>query len=77
MAEKWSSFGFAVEEINGHDIPAIKKALSQLPFDNQKPTALICNTIKGKGFSFAENNPTWHHKSNLSDAEIQKLYDSI
>ena len=77
MAEKWASFGFAVEEINGHDIPAIKKALPQLPFDNQKPTALICHTIKGKGFPFAENNPTWHHKSNLSNADIQKMYDSI
>ena len=77
MAEKWASFGFAVEEINGHDIAAIQKSFSQLPFNIQKPTALICHTIKGKGFSFAENNPTWHHKSNLSNAEIQKMYDSI
>ena len=77
MAEKWSSFGFAVEEINGHDIAAIQKSFSKLPFNVKKPTALICHTIKGKGFSFAENNPTWHHKSNLSDAEIQKMYDSI
>ena len=77
MAEKWASFGFAVEEINGHDIAAIQKSFSQLPFNIQKPTALICHTIKGKGFSFAENNPTWHHKSNLNDADIQKMYDSI
>ena len=77
MAEKWESFGFAVEEINGHDIAAIQKSFSQLPFNIQKPTALICHTIKGKGFSFAENNPNWHHKSNLNDADIQKMYDSI
>ncbi len=77
MAEKWESFGFAVEEINGHDIAAILNSFSQLPLNIQKPTALICHTIKGKGFSFAENNPSWHHKSNLSDTEIQNLYNSI
>ena len=77
MKEKWASFGFAVEEINGHDISEIQKVIAQLPLDNKKPTALICHTIKGKGFPFAENNPTWHHKSNLSNADIQKMYDSI
>ena len=78
LADKWKSFGFAVKEINGHDVTAIKKSFnSSLPLNNQKPTALICHTIKGKGFSFAENNPTWHHKSNLSDAEIKKMYESI
>jgi transketolase len=77
MAEKWGSFGFAVEEINGHDIAAIQNSFSRLPLDIQKPTALICHTIKGKGFTFAENNPSWHHKSNLTDTEIQNLYNSI
>ena len=78
LADKWTSFGFAVKEINGHDVTAIKTILtSSLPLNNQKPTALICHTIKGKGFSFAENNPTWHHKSNLSDADIKKMYENI
>ena len=77
MADKWTSFGFAVKEINGHDVTAIKETFTSLPLDNQKPTALICHTIKGKGFSFAENDPTWHHKSNLSDTDIKKMYESI
>ena len=78
LADKWTSFGFAVKEINGHDVTAIKTILtSSLPLNNQKPTALICHTIKGKGFSFAENDPTWHHKSNLSDADIKKMYENI
>ena len=77
MAEKWISFGFAVKEVNGHDVSELKKILSRLPIDNEKPTSLICHTIKGKGFPFAEDNPTWHHKSNLSNADIQKMYDSI
>ena len=77
MVDKWTSFGFAVKEINGHDVNELKKQLSKLPYRNEKPTAFICHTIKGKGFPFAENDPTWHHKSNLSDADIQKMYDSI
>ena len=77
MEDKWASFGFSVEEVNGHDVTELKKILSRLPFNKGKPTALICHTIKGKGFPFAENNPKWHHKSKLSDAEIQRMYDSI
>ena len=77
VVDKWASFGFAVQEVNGHDVSELDKILSQLPFDKEKPTALICHTIKGKGFPFAENNPTWHHKSKLSNAEIQKMYDSV
>ena len=77
MADKWTSFGFIVKEINGHDVKELKIQLSNLPYDTQKPTAFICHTIKGKGFPFAENDPTWHHKSNLSDSDIQKMYDSI
>ena len=77
MTDKWSSFGFSVKEVNGHDVKELKNELSKLPYDGKKPTAFICHTIKGKGFPFAENDPTWHHKSNLSDADIQKMYDSI
>ena len=77
MADKWTSFGFTVKEINGHDIKELKRQLSKLPYSNEKPTAFICHTIKGKGFPFAENDPTWHHKSKLSDDEIQKMYNSI
>jgi len=77
MADKWSSFGFFVKEVNGHDINELTKEVAKLPYDETKPTAFICHTIKGKGFPFAENDPTWHHKSNLTDSEIKKMYESI
>jgi transketolase len=77
IVDKWSSFGFLVKEVNGHDVNQLTDEISNLPYDEAKPTAFICHTIKGKGFPFAENDPTWHHKSNLSDDDIQKMYNSI
>ncbi|MDE3106266.1 MAG: transketolase [Acidobacteriota bacterium] len=61
LAEKWRAFGFAVEEMDGHDHAALLQRLRQLPFEAGKPSCLIANTTKGKGVSFAENKPAWHH----------------
>ena len=61
LAEKWRAFGFAVAEIDGHDHEALHATLSRVPFEPGKPNCIIANTIKGKGVSFAENKPAWHH----------------
>ncbi len=65
-----------VLEIDGHDISEIINALSSKI--NNKPTALIANTIKGKGFSFSENDNNWHHavmtKSNYEKA-LEEISD--
>ena len=45
----------------------------KLKTNKQKPTALICHTIKGKGFSFAEDNPYWHHKNSFTNVEKNEL----
>jgi transketolase len=76
LADKWRAFGFAVEEIDGHDVVALKRALSQTDGDG-RPTALICHTVKGRGVSFAENDPKWHHKSNIPAAEIAAIYAAL
>ncbi len=77
LVDKWLSFGFAVAEIDGHDTKAIKECLQNVPLEQNKPTAIICHTIKGKGFKFAENKPEWHHKSNFKDEDIQKMYKAL
>ena len=61
LAAKWAAFGFAVEEIDGHDHSALLQRFSHLPLETGKPTCIIANTVKGKGVSFAENKPAWHH----------------
>ena len=73
LSDKWRSFGFAVAEVDGHDVGRLREALSRLPFHPERPTALICHTVKGKGVRFAENNMRWHHKSKLTPDEIGAL----
>lgn len=77
LVEKWRAFGFEVDEIDGHDPSEILQTLRQLPFCDDKPSAVVCHTIKGRGFPMAENEPVWHHKSNLSDDDIQELYQAL
>ncbi len=77
LADKWRSFNFAVAEVNGHDVTALRELLHRLPLEQDKPTAIICHTVKGKGIPVAEHNPDWHHKSNLSEKTLQELYSSL
>lgn len=63
LADKWRAFGWAVKEIDGHDMGEVVDALDALPLDKGRPTALVAHTIKGKGISFAENTYLWHSNS--------------
>ena len=66
---KLRAFNWEVIEIDGHDLNAIYNAIETAK-KNDKPTAIIANTIKGKGVSFMENNAGWHGKApNKEDFE--------
>jgi len=69
---KAKSFGFQVHEIDGHDHVAINEALTT---SASKPKAIIANTTKGKGVSFMESNPIWHHGSLNDQQYTQALKD--
>lgn len=77
LMDKWKSFNFETAEVNGHDTQALKTLLQSLPLNSEKPSAIICHTVKGKGISFAENDPNWHHKARLSDETIQEMYAAL
>lgn len=57
LPDRWRAIGFDVIEIDGHDVMALQEELSK---DRSRPTAIYCNTVKGKGVSFAENVVEWH-----------------
>ncbi|MBQ6820670.1 MAG: transketolase [Clostridium sp.] len=58
--KKFEAFGWNVLVIDGHDIVAIQDAIAKAKEVKDKPTAIVCKTIKGKGVSFMENQAAWH-----------------
>lgn len=73
LADKWRAFGFAVREVDGHDVVALRETFAALPFAKGKPNVVIAHTIKGRGIPFAEHNPAWHHKSSLNEKALAEL----
>lgn len=61
LAEKFSAFGFAVREVDGNDVEALKNLFEKIPFEAGKPSLVIAHTVKGKGVSYMENKANWHH----------------
>ena len=63
LEDKWKAFGWSTQHIDGHDLEAIIDALEQAKAHTGGPSVVICETIKGKGVSFMENNPDFHGKA--------------
>jgi len=61
LPQKLSAFGFEVHEVDGHDTGAMAQLFGRLDYKGQKPHAVIAHTVKGKGVSFMEHKPEWHH----------------
>lgn len=60
LAAKLTSFGWHVQEIDGHNIEAIIDACNQARAVSYAPSVIICNTIAGKGVEFMEGDYRWH-----------------
>ena len=60
LIDKWRAFGFAVLEINGHDLRQVLDALDTALEIHSRPTVILAHTTKGKGVSFMENTAKWH-----------------
>jgi transketolase len=58
---KLEAFGWVVREVDGHDLAALTEVLRAAPFETGKPSLVMARTVKGKGISFMENDPRWHH----------------
>jgi len=74
LVDKWRSFGWQVDEVNGHNFSELYQALSK-PSTTQ-PSCVIAHTIKGKGVSFMENNMDWHGKAPNAE-QLQKALQEL
>ena len=75
LVSKWKSFGWQVFEIDGHNVPEIYDIFLSVK-DQNGPVAIVANTVKGKGFSFAENNNAWHHAP-LSSSQYKSALEEL
>lgn len=73
LVDKWQAFGFAVSEVDGHDVLALRQLLQPAPFAPGRPHAIICHTVKGKGVACMEHNLAWHHRARLSHEELEEM----
>ena len=51
--------------------------MREVPFDSNKPSVIICHTVKGKGTSLTKGNLAWHHKAKVSETEVASLFASL
>ena len=74
--DKWKGFGWNTKVINGHDVNALLDTFENLPpADSDTPLCVICDTIKGRGVSYMENQGKWHYGGLDEQLEKQALED--
>jgi len=73
LEEKWKSFGWEVEAVDGNDVEKLESVLKSVPIVKNKPTVLMAYTTKGKGVSFIEDKADWHHKVPSSEQLQQAI----
>jgi transketolase len=73
LKAKYESFGWAVREVDGHDLAELTTTFDAAPWEKGKPNMVIAHTIKGRGLSFMENDASWHHKTPSQDEYRQAL----
>jgi transketolase len=73
LGEKWESFNWATQVIDGNDLPAVLGALDTATETKGKPSMIIANTIKGKGVSFMEGQYQWHGKAPSAEEAARAL----
>ena len=74
LEAKYAAFGWNVRRLDGHSVTALLDAFAALPADDHaKPTAIIADTVKGKGVSFMESGASWHYGALGEEDEARAL----
>lgn len=76
LSDKFVSFGFNVQEVNGNNVEHLLNIFQKIPFQEKVPNMIIANTTKGAGISFIENQVSWHHKVPTKE-ELDKAFEEI
>lgn len=60
LRDKWESFGWHVQEIDGHNIESIQDAVGMAKAIDNRPSCIITHTIPGKNVEYMEYDYKWH-----------------
>lgn len=74
LSSMWAGFGWDVIEVDGHSIPELRGALRRPA--TSSPRCILAHTIKGKGVSFMERAPEWHH-GRLTEVQYQMALQEL
>jgi transketolase len=75
LGDRWLTFGWAVREIDGHNMTEICDALDWSKSVKSKPVLILCNTIKGKGISFLEGQASFHNSAVSNEQYQQAIHE--
>lgn len=70
--KRFESFGWRVEDVDGHDIEEILEVLGGVGLDDQ-PLCILAKTYKGAGVSFLQDLDGWHGKALNQDEAARAL----
>lgn len=73
IEDKWKAFGWHTQSIDGHDMKQILSAVEQATLVEDKPSAIICKTVKGNGVSFMVGENSWHKRVYTDDEYKQAI----
>jgi transketolase len=76
LAAKFGAFGWAAEEVDGHNHAALAQWLAAAPWRPGKPSVLIAHTVKGKGVTFMEDRVEWHYRS-PSEEDLARALEEL
>jgi transketolase len=77
LEKKFEAFGWKTYHLpDGHDFDALIRTIEEARAHSGQPTAIICETIKGKGVSFMENNADYHGKA-LTEEQLVKALEEL
>lgn len=76
VSAKFSAFGWFAQSVDGHDVEAISAAIAKAKNQDESPSMIVLNTIKGKGAYFAENQIS-SHNTTINEEQMNKTIDNL
>ncbi len=76
LDRKWEAFGWDIHRTDGNDVAAFVRTIEGIDTTNGRPHVVLAKTVKGRGVSFIEDRPEWHHKV-PSDNELTQAIKEL